>query len=183
MRLTFKLHDSMFDWLAILRWTSSLLKTRAAFSWRILHSVARPASFTAPVIKDLQLNTADRLLWVWLSRVWTNWRSSLVTVKPERLLHGTAKRSAYSGRGRSGKARPGVRRSTGGLRLSRMSREIAGWGVPRIHGELLKLSIDVAEASVSKYLLRNRKPPSQTWRIFLEYHVQSLALLGHKVSY
>jgi hypothetical protein len=49
-----------------------------------------------------------------------------------------------------------------------------GWGAPRIYGELLKLGINVGETSVSKYLVRNPKPPSQTWRTFLENHVKSL---------
>jgi putative transposase len=55
-----------------------------------------------------------------------------------------------------------------------MSRENPGWGAPRIHGELLKLGIDIDETSVSKYLVRSRKPPSQAWRTFLENHLQSL---------
>ena len=55
-----------------------------------------------------------------------------------------------------------------------MSRENPGWGAPRIHGELLKLGIDIGETSVSKYLVRSRKPPSQTRRTFLQNHLQSL---------
>ena len=55
-----------------------------------------------------------------------------------------------------------------------MSRDNPLWGAPRIHGELLKLGIEIGETSVSKYLVRTRKPPSQTWRTFLENHVQSL---------
>jgi putative transposase len=55
-----------------------------------------------------------------------------------------------------------------------MCRENPCWGTPRIHGELLKLGIDIGETSVSKYLVRCRKPPSQTWRTFLENHVQQL---------
>jgi putative transposase len=43
-------------------------------------------------------------------------------------------------------------------------------GAPRIHGELLKLGIDIGESSVSKYIVRPRKPPSQTWCKFLENH-------------
>jgi len=46
---------------------------------------------------------------------------------------------------------------------------------PRIHGELLRLGINIAESSVSKYMLRFHKPPTQTWRTFLENHVQQLA--------
>jgi transposase InsO family protein len=55
-----------------------------------------------------------------------------------------------------------------------MSRENPLWGAPRIHGELLKLGIDIGETSVSKYLFRRRKPPSQTWRTFLDNHIKSL---------
>jgi len=48
------------------------------------------------------------------------------------------------------------------------------WGAPRLHGELLKLGIDVSQATVAKYMVKHRKPPSQTWRTFLENHVKQL---------
>ena len=48
------------------------------------------------------------------------------------------------------------------------------WGAPRIHGELLKLGIEVSETTVSEYLIRECKPPSQTWRIFLENHAKDI---------
>jgi hypothetical protein len=51
-----------------------------------------------------------------------------------------------------------------------MSRENPLGGASRIHGELLKLGIDIGETSVGKYMVRRRKPPSQTWRTFLENH-------------
>jgi transposase InsO family protein len=54
-----------------------------------------------------------------------------------------------------------------------MSRNNPMWGAPRIHGELLKLGIEITEPTVSKYMVRHRKPPSQNWRTFLENHVQS----------
>ena len=55
-----------------------------------------------------------------------------------------------------------------------MSRNNPRWGVPRIHGELLKLGIEITEPTVAKYMVRLRKPPSQTWRTFLENHVKSI---------
>jgi transposase InsO family protein len=55
-----------------------------------------------------------------------------------------------------------------------MCRENPTWGAPRIHGELLKLGIDIGETSVSKYMVRYRNPPSQTWRTFLDNHLQQL---------
>ncbi len=56
-----------------------------------------------------------------------------------------------------------------------MSRENPLWGAPRIHGELLKLGIKVSQATVSKYMARLPKPPSQSWRTFLRNHVDCLA--------
>ena len=55
-----------------------------------------------------------------------------------------------------------------------MSRDNPLWGAPRIHGELLKLGIDIGETSVAKYMARGRKPPSQTWRTSLENHVKTM---------
>jgi transposase InsO family protein len=57
--------------------------------------------------------------------------------------------------------------------IRRMSRENPLWGAPRIHGELLKLGIEVGETSVGKYMVRHRRPPSQSWRTFLENHMKS----------
>jgi transposase InsO family protein len=48
------------------------------------------------------------------------------------------------------------------------------WGAPRIHGELLKLGIQVSQATVAKYMVRHRKPPSQSWRTFLRNHAKDL---------
>jgi putative transposase len=55
-----------------------------------------------------------------------------------------------------------------------MSRDNPTWGAPRIHGELLKLGIDIGQTSVSKYMVRRRPLPSQSWRTFLEHHLHSL---------
>ena len=51
------------------------------------------------------------------------------------------------------------------------------WGAPRVHGELLKLGIEVSETTVSKYMIRNRVPPCQTWRTFLQNHAEELIAL------
>jgi transposase InsO family protein len=51
------------------------------------------------------------------------------------------------------------------------------WGAPRIHGELLKLGFEIAESTVSKYMVRCRRPPSQTWRTFLHNHADAIAAI------
>jgi transposase InsO family protein len=48
------------------------------------------------------------------------------------------------------------------------------WGAPRIHGELLKLGIDVGQTSVAKYMARHRRPPSQGWKTFLRNHADGI---------
>jgi putative transposase len=91
-------------------------------------------------------------------------------------LPGTEKASGCLGLGRSGTdktGRPAVSQEVRDL-IHTLSRANPLWGAPRIHGELLKLGIDIGETSVSKYVVRHRKSPSQTWRTFLDNHVQQL---------
>jgi hypothetical protein len=51
------------------------------------------------------------------------------------------------------------------------------WGAPRIHGELLKLGIDIGQTSVAKYMAWRRRPPSQGWRTFLRNHADGIAAM------
>ncbi|MCP3883736.1 MAG: transposase family protein, partial [Sulfitobacter sp.] len=55
-----------------------------------------------------------------------------------------------------------------------MSRENPLWGAPRLHGELQMLGIQIAQTTVARYMIRHRKPPSQTWRTFLDNHAKDL---------
>jgi putative transposase len=128
------------------------------------------------VHKRPRLTSADRLLWVSLSRFWRHWRSTLLIVKPETVLawHLKGFRLFWSWKVRHGQqGRPAISRQARDL-IRRMCRENPTWGPPRIHGELLKLGIDIGEGSVSKYMLRGRKLPSQTWRTFLENHLYQI---------
>ena len=61
------------------------------------------------------------------------------------------------------------------LEVAVTQRQTKGWGAPRIHGELLKLGIDVGQTSVAKYMARHRRPPSQGWKTFLRNHADGIA--------
>ena len=127
-------------------------------------------------VKRPKLTSADRLLWAWLCEVWSDWRSALVIVKPETVIgwHRKGFRLFWTWKVRHGQpGRPPVPKEVREL-IRKMSRENPLWGAPRIHGELLKLGIDIGETSVGKYIVRKRKPPSQTWRTFLENHVKTM---------
>ena len=124
-----------------------------------------------------RLRNADRLFWVWLSRIWPKWRRALLLVRPETVVgwHRQGFRFFWtwiSRRNQSG--RPGANREVRDL-VRKMADANPLWGAPRIHGELLKLGIEVSERTVSRLLPRPREPlPSQTWKAFLNNHVQDL---------
>jgi putative transposase len=126
--------------------------------------------------KRPKLTPADRLFWVFLCRVWDDWRSALNIVQPATVIawHRKGFRLFWTWKIRHGRVgRPAVAREVRDL-IRKMSRENPLWGAPHIHGELLKLGIEVSETSVAKYLARDRKPPSQTWRTFLDNHTKNL---------
>ena len=123
-----------------------------------------------------KLRTTDRLFWVGLARVWAGWRQSLVIVTPDTVLRWQRRRfreywTQLSGRTTGG--RPPVNAEIRAL-VTRMAVANSLWGAPRIHGELLKLGLEVAERTVSRLMPKRRTPPSQTWRTFLANHARDL---------
>ncbi|HEX4166722.1 MAG TPA: hypothetical protein VHZ55_14750, partial [Bryobacteraceae bacterium] len=126
--------------------------------------------------KRLKLTPADRIFWVWLRRLWRDWKSALMIVKAETVIawHRKGFRLFWTWRIRRGKpGRPSVPQEVRDL-IRMLSRNNPRWGAPRIHGELLKLGIEITEPTVAKYMVRHRKPPSQTWRTFLDNHVKTI---------
>ena len=126
-----------------------------------------------------RLRKVDRWFWVGLSRVWSDWRRPLLIVHPETVV-GWSRRGFrlywtwISRRRRAG--RPRVSPEVRDL-IRKIAEANPLWGAPRIHGELLKLGIEVSERTVSRLMPRRCKLPSQTWRAFLDNHVQDLASL------
>jgi len=125
-------------------------------------------------VKRPRLSNVDRGVWVLLSRRWTDWSEALIIVKPATVVrwHRAGFRRYWTWRSRRKGGRPGIDPEIRAL-IKRMATANM-WGAPRIHGELLKLGIHISEATVSKYMPRRKKPPSQTWRSFLENHLDTL---------
>ena len=123
-----------------------------------------------------RLRTADRRFWVFLSRAWPNWRKSLLLVRPETVVgwHRRGFRLYWSWNAKRKRlGRPGMNRDVRGLART-MTEANPLWGAPRIHGVLMKLGIEISERTVSRLMPKRRKPPTQTWRAFLENHVNQL---------
>ena len=156
---------------------TTCLRTRAGMQIEILALRHQLAVLQRRQNKRVSLRVADRLLWVMLSRVWVQWRSALVIVKPETVIGWQRKgfQLYWRWKSRTGKSgRPRVSREIREL-MRQMSSANPLWGAPRIHGELLKLGIKISQATVAKYMVRGRKPPSQTWRTFLENHLKRVS--------
>jgi hypothetical protein len=115
----------------------------------------------------------DRLFWVGLTRVWAGWKRPLMIVTPDTILrwHRRRFREYWTKLSRPPTGgRPPVHTEIKVL-VTRMATANPLWGAPRIHGELLKLGIAVAERTVSRLLPKRLSPPSQTWRTFLANHI------------
>lgn len=128
--------------------------------------------------RRVRLSGRDRMFWALLSQAWPGWRTALVIVQPETVLrwHRVGFRAYWRWKSRSRGRRPLIDRETREL-IVRLQRENPLWGAPRIHGELLMLGIEVCESTVSKYLRKLPRPPSQTWRTFVHNHLhQSVAV-------
>jgi len=96
-------------------------------------------------------------------------------VRPETVIawHRKGFRLYWRWKSRRCQGRPSVPPEVRNL-IRQMSLANPRWGAPRIHGELLKIGIEVSQATVAKYMVRQRKPPSQTWRTFLKNHTKDL---------
>jgi transposase InsO family protein len=125
-----------------------------------------------------RLYGSDRALLVWITGIWPNLLDLSQVVKPETILrwHRFGFKAFWRWKSRNRAGRPKIDRGLRDL-IRRMCRENPLWGAPRIHGELLMLGFNVAQSTVSKYMMRRRKPPSQSWKTFLRNHAEAIAAI------
>ena len=99
-------------------------------------------------------------------------------VQPETILrwHRAGFKMFWRWKSRCRAGRPRIDRGLRDL-IRRISRENRLWGASRIHGELLMLGFDVAQSTVSKYLVRGGRPQSQSWKMFLRNNAEAIAAI------
>jgi hypothetical protein len=129
-----------------------------------------------------RFRTADRLLWLFLRRMWPQWHDALLLIQPATVDRWH--RDRFDRRWWRRSRRPGRPRIDSQVRdlIQRLADENRLWGAPRIHGELLKLGVVVSERTVSRYLHGRPRTPSQTWRTFLANHLGQIAFIDDIVS-
>src|SRR6202011_2635986 len=116
----------------------------------------------------LRLRGSDRALLIWMTRLWPGLLGLAQVVQPATILrwHRAGFKVFWRWKSQNRAGRPKIDRRLHDL-IQRMSRENPLWGASRIHGELLMLGFKVAQSTVSKYMARPSKLPSQPWKTFL----------------
>ena len=127
-----------------------------------------------------KLSRWDRLFWLTLRRLWSNWASLLVIVNPETVVrwHRAGFRCYWRFLSRHRLGRPKITPELRKL-IRSMAAENPTWGAPRIHGELLKLGFEISECTVGRYLARedSGRDSGQRWLTFLKNHREALAAM------
>ena len=126
----------------------------------------------------VQLTNDDRLLLIQLYRWFPSILQAITIIRPETLMrwHRAGLRRYWRWKSRSLGGRPQVDAELRAL-IRRISLDNPLWGAPRVHGELLKLGLEVAQSSVAKYMVKRCGPPSQRWRTFLSNHAADIAAM------
>src|ERR1700677_3247728 len=128
--------------------------------------------------KRLTFSAMDRLIFAGLYRLVPSTLNALTLVKPETVIrwHRAGFRSYWRWKSRPRSGRPAVP-----AEIRRLIREMSVanplWGAPRIHGELLKLGLEIGQTSVAKYMASQRGPPSEGWKTFLRNHADGIAAM------
>ena len=134
-------------------------------------------------VKRPRIGCRDRIFWAWLSKLWACWRSALIIVQPDTVIkwHRAGFRLYWLWKSRT-TGRPKKDVIVRDL-IREMSRDNPIWGAPRIKAELRLLGHNVAESTVARYMVKQRKPPSPTWRSFLANHASQIAAVDFFTAY
>ena len=162
----------------VLLWSAltSLFRSRVRLEAEILVLRQQISVLRRTSRKRFVFGTFDRLVFVGLYRLVPGIVDALSIVRPETVVrwHRAGFRLFWRWKSRRRGGRPRIPLEIRNL-IRDMSLANPLWGAPRIHGELLKLGIDVGQTSVAKYMAHRRGGPSQGWRAFLCNHADGIA--------
>jgi hypothetical protein len=121
---------------------------------------------------------SDRALLVWMTKLWPRLLGLAQVVQPDTILrwHRAGFKAFWRWKSRNRVGRPKIDRGLRDL-IRRINHRNPLWGASRIHGELLMLGFEVAQSTVSKYMTRPSRPPSQTWKTFLRNHAEAIVAI------
>jgi transposase InsO family protein len=157
-------------------WLASLAKSRHRLQAEnlILRHQLNVLRRQAP--RRVRLSSTDRLAFVWLYRLCPAVADAVTIVRPDTLIrwHRWGFKTFWRWKSRSRGGRPAIPKEVRQL-IREMSRANWLWGAPRIHGELLKLGIEIAQSTVAKYMIKRPGRPGRSWATFLHNHADGIA--------
>src|SRR3954470_11028536 len=155
-----------------------LFRSRATLEAEILVLRQQIIGLRRGRVGRLPFSASDRLVLGWVCGLFPNTCDALAIIRPETVMrwHRAGFRSYWRWKTRRRPGRPAVSDEIRQL-IREMSIANPLWGAPRIHGELLKIGIDVGQTSVAKYMARRRGPPSQGWKTFVLNHADGIAAM------
>jgi putative transposase len=130
-----------------------------------------------------RLSLSDKVFWVAARQVWSDWKQSLILVRPETVVqwHRSGFQLYWRVLSRTWRLRGGRRRISKEIRdlIFKMVAENPTWGAPRIHGELLMLGFAVSERTISRWMRKARRDPepAKRWLAFLRNHREAIAAM------
>jgi len=160
----------------LLHWLASLVKSRRRLQAENLVLRHQLNILRRRVPGRMRLSNADRLYFIWLYRLCPAVADAVAITRLETLIrwHRRGFKAFWRWRSRSRGGRPAIPREIRDL-IREMSRVNWLWGVPRIHGELLNLGIEVAESTVAMYMVKRPRRSGQIWTTCLWNHADSIA--------
>jgi putative transposase len=163
---------------ALLGFVIALFQSRASLHLEHL-ALRHQLAVYQQTVQHPRVRPSDRLFWAWLSRLWAGWQQALAFVQPRTILAWQRQRFRNHWRGLSRQGTPGRPAMAKEVRtlIRDMWQANPPWDSPRIVGELRKLGIDVAKSTVETYRARPQKPPSPTWKVFLNNHIRDVVAL------
>ncbi|NOX94103.1 MAG: helix-turn-helix domain-containing protein [Alphaproteobacteria bacterium] len=132
--------------------------------------------------RHVPINHSDRLILALAFKFFPKLLNAIQIVHPETVIrwHRMGFRALWRWKSRRRGGRPKISKETRDL-IREMSVANPLWGAPRIHGELKMLGINIAQSTVAKYMIKLRRPPSQSWKTFLRNHTDSIASIDFLV--
>jgi transposase InsO family protein len=162
----------------ILAFLASLFKSRARLEAENLVLQQQINVLRRRMPKRPALTNVDRLVFVCLYRWFPSTVDALAIIRPDTVIrwHRNGFRAYWRWRSRKQVGRPKVSAELRAL-IAEMSRANPLWGAPRIHGELLKLGIEIAQSTVARYMARGGRGRSQSWKTFLRNHAAGIGAM------
>ncbi len=170
-----------------------ILKLILAFSFGLFKSEARLEAentylrhqlgvLRRKTSRKITLCNWERFVFVWLYRLYPSLLESTHIINPQTIVrwHRQGFRAYWRWKSFNQGGRPRIDKDLRKL-IREMSLANPLWGAPRIHGEVLKLGFEISQTTVANYMIKGRRPPSQSWKTFLRNHAEGIASIDFLV--